>query len=186
MRLTFLLFLLTSSLFTFSQDSNNLKTHADSLADLEVKAAKWIKELYEGGLTADSDSVYISAEFKKLINDEIYRKSCYPDEYTVEKTVELLKANQIKKAFWFLINIYPLNEKNKEVVTRTLLLYTKVYEVEKIISASFYTYCYTDPTIGTVKNNKPEILHPEMMEKKLKDTNEIISKILFYKSNPPK
>lgn len=101
MRLIFFLFLLSSSLFSYSQD-NNLKTHADSLADLEVKATKWIKELYEGGLTADSDSVHISAEFKKLINDEIYRKSCYPDEYTVEKTVELLKSNQIKKAFWFL------------------------------------------------------------------------------------
>lgn len=186
MRIIIIFLLLTFSGTAFSQKTNTPKTSSDSLAILEVKAQKWLKELYEGGIWADSDTIHVSTEFKKLISDSTYRKEVYPSDYTWEKTIELLKGNQIKRSFWNMINLYSLNDKNKTLVLNTMMFYTKAYEVDKIISAAFYTYCYTDPTIGAIKNNKPEILYPNVMENKLNTSNEIIARILTQMNSTKK
>ncbi len=182
MRIVYLLLLVMISVHTFGQGTVKTKATNDSLAVLEKKSQQWLKELYEGGIWADSDTIHISTEFKKLMSDSTYRSAVYPSVYTWENTIELLKRNQIKRSFWNMINLYSINDKNKELVLNTIMFYTKVYEVEKIVSGAFYTYCYGDPTIGKIKNNKPEILFPDVMEKKLTVANEIIGQVMMRKS----
>ena len=136
----------------------------------------WLKELYEPGVSLQADTLLINKEAERLLHDEMYRQTMYPAAYTWEGTAGFIQKQEIKKAVWYFINLYMLNEQNKELVIKSLLVYDKFFKMDKVLMSSFYTYSFTDPEIGTIKNGQSEITAPHIMEKKLNT----IKEILFY------
>jgi len=41
-----------------------------------------------------------------MLKDSVYRKSVYPEVYTWPAAVGLMNRMELKKAFWYLINLY--------------------------------------------------------------------------------
>jgi hypothetical protein len=91
----------------------------------------------------------------------------YPATYTWEAAADLIKKQEIKKAVWYFINLYTINDENKELVIKSLLVYNKFFKMDKVLMGSFYTYSLTDPEIGKIANGHSEITAPHIMEKKL-------------------
>jgi hypothetical protein len=172
MQKSFLAIALFSCFNGFSQ--NDLEINKDTL-DLLNKTKKWVTELYEPGLKLENDIVYVSEEFKILLNNKEYRKIVYPDTYTWEMTTALLKASRFKIAFWHLLRLYPQSEKNKELVMRVLITYDQIFKVDKVLSSVLYTYVFCDPEISAFKAGKPEIIRPDLFEAIRSDVLEISS-----------
>ncbi|WP_372794564.1 hypothetical protein [Lutibacter sp.] len=140
----------------------------------------WLKSLNQRGVEMVGDSVIVSEEFEKVFNDKKYRIEIYPKIYTWEKTVEFIKSQEIKIAFWYLINLYSLNNKNKETVIQSILMYDKLFKMDEILINTFYTYSFMDSEINILINGKPEIVHPDILEKKLANVKEIVNYIKIY------
>lgn len=136
----------------------------------------WLKELYEPGVSMQADSLLINKEAERLLNDAQYRQTMYPEKYTWEAAAGLIQKQEIKKAVWYFINLYTINDKNKELVIKSLLVYDKFFKMDKVLMSSFYTYSLTDPEIGKIENGHAEITAPHIMEKKLN----ALKTILFY------
>ena len=81
----------------------------------------WLKDMYEVGIEQHGDSVKISDEVKKIITDKEYQKDLYPISYTIPAAGLLMKNMEIKKAMWYLINIYGQSKENSEVVMKIIL-----------------------------------------------------------------
>ena len=137
---------------------------------------EWMEDLYVAGVSMTDDSIFISEESLRLINDAQYRQEVYPETYTWETALKLISKQELKKAFWYMINLSMINEKNKDLVVKSILTYDKFLEMDKVLTNSFYTYCFTDPEIGHFNDGKPEITAPHILDKKL----EAVKEILFY------
>lgn len=156
---------------------------AESTANDSIKNAviqNWIDDLHEPGVSFVDDSVYISDESRRLMTDEHYRTHIYPAVYTWDVTKYLIQKQQLKKAFWYLINLYLINDQNKELVVRSVLAYDRLFSMDEILINTFYTYCYMDPEIGTMVDGIPEIQAPHIMEKKLRAVKEILQYVKQY------
>ena len=138
-------------LSSFSQDSLTKKN--DAMAS-EVHWQKWIKDLYEVGVEQVKDSVKISEDVKQIILDTNYQKSIYPAVYTMPATVDLFKKMEIKKAMWYLINIYGQVKELRQPILNLILPFEKGLEMDKVLISTFYTYAMIDPEIGSFKNGK--------------------------------
>ena len=136
----------------------------------------WLKDLYEPGVKVTDDSILVNKESERLLNDKEYRLIMYPAVYTWSPAINFIQEQEIKKALWFFINLYLINDKNKEIVVKSLLMYDKVFKVEKILVSSFYTYSLTDPQIGTIDGGQSKITAPHIMEQKLN----ALKAMLFY------
>ena len=136
----------------------------------------WLKDLYEPGVKVEYDSLVISKEAERLLNDKEYRKVMYPSVYTWDMAKVFIQQQEIKKALWFFINLYLVNDKNKELVVKSILVYDKLFKMEKMLVSSFYTYSLTDPEIGTIEEGNSKITAPHIMEKKLN----ALKAMLFY------
>jgi len=136
----------------------------------------WLKDLYEPGVVVDDDSIFINKESQRLLNDSMYRQLMYPATYTWEGAISFIQKQELKKAFWFFINLYLINDKNKELVVKSILMYDKVFKMEKILVSTFYTYSLTDPEVGTIEEGHSKITAPHIMEKKLN----ALKAMLFY------
>lgn len=172
-----LLFLVTISCFVsikgYSQTAvpSAVDTTSQHKADLA-----WLKELYEPGVSMQADSLLINKEAERLLNDVQYRQTLYPAKYTWEAAAGFVQKQEIKKAVWYFINLYPVNAKNKELVIKSLLVYDKFFKMDRVLKSAFYTYSFTDPEIGKIENGHSEITAPHIMEKKLNT----LKAILFY------
>ena len=142
----------------------------------EAQIKVWLKDLYEPGVSVTEDSVFINAEASKLINDEQYRKLLYPKTYSWQAAIVFIQKQELKKAFWYFINLYSLNEKNKEIVVKVILAYDKLLKMDKILISTFYTYSLIDPEIGSIVNGQSKITAPHILEKKL----QVVKELLFY------
>jgi len=136
----------------------------------------WLKSIYEEGVTISEDSLTINAETSRLLTDETYRKLLYPKTYSWEAAKYFIQGQDLKKAFWYLLNLYLVNEKNKEVVIKSLMLYDRLFKMDKILVNVFYTYVFTDPEIGTLAEGQSRVTAPHIMERKLN----ALKDILFY------
>jgi hypothetical protein len=154
---------------------------ADSLYNT-FNPEKWLAELNEKGLELSGDTIIINKEIIKLLQDAEYRKTVYPENYTWEQSIEFIQNLELKKAFWFFINLYPENEKYKEMVVKSILTYDKLFKMDEIIVNTFYTYCFTDPEIGSILNGKPEIHRPDILEAKLNVVKEIVTYLELYRA----
>lgn len=135
---------------------------------------KWIEDLYKEDVTIVNDSVKIGKETTRLLSDESYRKIMYPEKYSWEMVVYFIGKHDIKRACWFLLNLYLSDEKNKELVIKSLLAYDKVFKMDKVLTSTFYTYILADVETGTVTDGHFQLTAPHIMDKKLNGLREIL------------
>jgi len=150
-----------------------------------TRAKQFVQELYEPGMEMTSDSLLLSREVNIMLVDSAYRAMLFPETYTWQLTGQLLKAKRLKHAFWYLINLYPQNETNKELVLKVIITYDQIFEMDKIMTSTFYTYSFFDPRISVMKDGKPEIVHPDVLESMLDNVKEINTYINYYREHPP-
>ena len=140
----------------------------------QAGSVEWLKALYEHGVEMTDDSIYISQEVLTLLEDVAYRNDFYATQSNWPKAIEYINANELKKACWNMINLSMMNEYSMDKVVKTILTYDQMFDMEKILISSFYTYCYTDPAIGYIEDGKPTIQAPHILEEKLQAVKEII------------
>lgn len=167
-------FLSMTTTNSFSQTSEQAIPAASAAKDSAVLS--WLESLYEENVTVEGDSVKMGKETERLLTDEAYRQAMYPATYTWDVAVYFISKQDIKRACWFLMNLYLINDKNKEVVIKSLVTYDKLFKMDKILTNAFYTYVLTDPEIGTLADGEFKVTAPHIIEKKLNALKEI----LFY------
>jgi hypothetical protein len=160
-----------------SNGQTNINVNASN-NDQIVEA--WVEDLYTAGVSYEGDSVSINKEVEILLNKSDLFMFMYPEKYTWEVTLALIEKNQLKKAFWYMINLYRIDNTNKELVVKSMLTYNKFLDMEKVLTNTFYTYCFTDPEIGTITNGKPEINAPHILEEKLMVVQQLVKYIQSY------
>ena len=170
--LTILIWLLP--FIALAQTTQNTKQSED-------QSLNWIIELGEKGFELKKDSILLNDEFQKILNDSSYRALIYPEVYTWTRATWLIDQKELKKAFWYFINLYPKNEKNKKIVVRSVLAYEKVFKMDEVMVNTFYTYSTFDPSINKIVDGVPEIIHPDILEAKLRDVKEIVEYIYIYR-----
>jgi hypothetical protein len=173
------LLLLVITVFNFATPKGYSQTAINPVVDSAKKyesGIAWLKDLYEPGVTMQADSLLINKEAERLLNDAQYRHTMYPAKYTWETAARFIQKQEIKKAVWYFINLYNLNDENKELVVKSLLVYDKFFKMDKVLMSSFYTYSLTDPEIGKIEDGHSEITAPHIMEKKLN----ALKALLFY------
>lgn len=152
------------------------QTSKISINSNDTEISTWVKDLYEPGVKVEEDSIFMNVEAQKLMNDELYRNSIYPKSYTWQTTLNLIQKQELKKAFWYFINLYLVSDQNKDLVIKSILTYDKLFKMDKVLVSTFYTYSLTDPEIGTIKEGKSNVTSPHIMEKKL----QALKEMLFY------
>ena len=110
----------------------------------------------------------------------------YPSVYTWDVAKEFVQKQEIKKALWFFINLYLARQENKEIVVKSLLVYNKVFKMDKMLVSAFYTYILTDPEIGMIEEGRSEITAPQVMEKKMNALKEMLFYLDKYKTKDVK
>lgn len=125
----------------------------------------------------------LSIEVQHIITNDSLRFSLYPEVYTWEQTLLLMQQMELKRAFWFLINLYPLQ---KELVMRTVLGYDELFEMEHALVAAFYTYSMLDPGVCDFVDGRPIVKRPDVVEAKLAAVKEMVGYILSYRAQGPK
>ncbi len=177
-------FILLFPLCCFGQSTNKTLLPIDT--NFISQAKQFVKDLYQPGLELKKDSLFISEEFKLMMKDSVYRQYLFPETYTWAVTVELLKEKRLRHAFWFLLNLYPQTEKDKDLVLQVILNYDKIFEMDKVLTGVLYTYTFFDPRISKMVNEKPEIIHPDIFERMMKDVKDINIYIDHFRKNSPK
>lgn len=147
----------------------------------EEAAKKWIDNLYEIGFDVKGDSVSVSEEVKLLASDKAYYQLVYPAEYTWEYTLALMKKSALKPAFWHMINIYYKQPKYKDLVLQTIIPYDQIFQMEKILVSSYYTYAPYDPEVSHMINGERKFARPDIAEAKLMAVKEIVDHVLYYR-----
>ncbi|MFW6275304.1 MAG: hypothetical protein ACOC2M_01565 [bacterium] len=153
-------------------DSSNQNKVIDKLIDLSQK-----------GVEITNDSLIIGEEFQKLLTDKNYQIKVFPEKYTWEQTKIFINQQELKKAFWYMINLYSESPKDKEIVIGSILYYDNLFKMDKVLINTFYTYCYLDPEVGEINEGVPEILRPDILENKLNDLKEILGYIRYFREN---
>ena len=146
--------------------------------EASVELVKWVANLYEFGVKVGEDSIVISAEIQNMLNNETLRDFMYPDTYQWETTMALLQQMELKRALWFMINLYP---ENKEVAIKAIVKYDHLFEMDRALLAALYTYAFVDPEVCTIIDGKLIINRPDLAEKKLDTVNEMIKYVLYYR-----
>jgi hypothetical protein len=141
--------------------------------------AKWLNEMYEHGIRQDADTLFISAEVQNLLSNPEMMAFMFPQEYTWGHAIALMEKMELKKAFWFLLNLYP---ENRELVVQTLLKYDSLVEMDKVLTSVFYTYAMIDPSVCKIENGKPQIIRPDLVEEGLSNLKEMIQYIRYYRA----
>ena len=161
--------------------------HAQSLMRVDTSHEsvqywqQWMNDLNSMGLEKKNDTFYMREEVVKLLKDPEYRKTVYPGIYNWPATISFLNSMELKKAFWQMINLYETDTAHRNIVIGTVVMYDSLIDMDKILLSTFYTYAFTDPEVCRVTNNKPEIFRPDILEKKLRLTREIIAHIWEYR-----
>ncbi len=150
------------------------------------KVLEWLEDLYDHGVSTSKDSVAINKEIQRLMNDRNYRNIIYPTVYTWKMTTKFLNDQELKKAFWYMLNLYLVNDKNKDLVIKSILTYNTLFKMDEVMEATYKTYALLDPEIGEVVNGKSQITAPPILEEKLNALKEILLYIEKYAEKTPK
>jgi hypothetical protein len=140
---------------------------------------KWASDLLDMSVEQKKDSLYIRKDVLLSFKDPALRKSVYPDKYDWQGAIALMKGMELKKAFWQLINIYMEDSSSRSRVMGVFILYDSVLEMDKVLLNAFYTYAFADPRVSRIQNGKAEIIRPDLLEKHLEVTKEIINYIWY-------
>lgn len=142
--------------------------------DSTAKIKNWLKGLYEHGISESGDSIVLSPEVLRLMNDAEYRKQFYPPTYSWEKVANYVQGQDLRKAFWHMINLYMVNEENKNITIKSFITYDRVFKMDKVLTGTFYTYIFADPEINLIKDGTATVVAPHKMEAKLKALSDIL------------
>lgn len=156
--------------------SDNIMKVDTSKASIEYWQ-NWMADLTDMGVEKKEDSFFVKKEVLKLMKDETYRKSVYPKQYSWPAVVSLMNKMELKKAFWHLINLYQTDLEHRNIVLGAVFKYDSIMAMDKILLSTYYTYAFTDPQVYRLTNNKPDIYRPDILEKKLRTTKEIVGYI---------
>jgi hypothetical protein len=178
-KLSLFLITVTGWLVVCSQSSLPMKI--DSSRESVLYWSKWTNDLYDKGVDSKKDSFFVKEEVVKLLKDSAYRKQVYPAQYEWAGAVGFLQQMELKKAFWYLINLYQTDTQHRDLVVGTFALYDSLMEMDKILVSTFYTYAFPDPRVCRMVNGKPEIYRPDILEKGLRTTKEIAGYLWAYR-----
>lgn len=140
----------------------------------QVGGDEWLQDLFKHGVEMTDDSIYISQEVLFLLEDETLRAEFYDNQQNLPLTISYIQKGELKKASWNFINLYLMNDYMKDKVLKSVLTYNQMFNMEKVLVSAFYTYCYTDSSIGYIEDGKPVIESPHILEEKLQAVREII------------
>ncbi len=146
----------------------------------------WLENLYVEGVSVQGDSIIISPETQMLLSDEKLRQIAYPKTYEWNAVVEFIKKQQLKMAFWYMINLYMTDEKSKQAAVKSLLVYDRFLKMDKVLTSTFYTFIFADPQVGTITNGHQSVTAPQVMDKKLNALKEILYYLNKYKPEEKK
>src|SRR3954469_14259662 len=96
-------------LLLFVAHSQSKYFHANNVESLQKKEkywSAWVNDLYEMGVQITNHSIRMNEEAKKVVRDSNYRKIIYPELYCWPTTLWLLRNMELKKACWYMINLY--------------------------------------------------------------------------------
>ncbi len=144
--------------------------------DYDKEITDWLDDIYETGVSVEADSIIVKGESARILNDPEYKAFIYPKTYQWPVALKLIELRQLKQAFWYMINLYLVNDQNKELVVKTILTYNKLLKMDKALVSAFYTYSVMDPEVGTVINGKQQITAPHILERKL----QVLKELLYY------
>lgn len=175
-------FLIWALLFIIS-DKLSSQNHSGVIDTAYAKrfAESWTQDLTTPGVRLDRDSLQVNEEIRRLLMDSMYRKEIYPSAYTWPVATNWMSKMDLKKAFWCFINLYATDTLSKNLVIQSIITYDQVIDMEKALVASFYTYSFADPEVGSVVNNKFLVNNPELMERKFNQMKEMVSLVLNYR-----
>ena len=178
-----LCFGLIISLESFGQEEERPDPNSMEFSDEENEAAQnFLNNLYETGIGHVGDSVVLNEEAKLLLSSEEYRKLMYPPQYNWETVRALMDKKALKQAFWYMINIYPASDENKDLVLKMLVPFDTYIEMDKVMISTYYTYISFDPEVSKIEDGViTETLRPDIAEEKLKHTEDIVKNILYYR-----
>ncbi len=180
-RISISLFLFSLWLAAFSQPQSFMRV--DTSKQSIEHWQKWLEDLNSKGVEQKNDSFFVKEEVVKLLKDSNYRKSVYPAQYNWPDVVKLLNQMELKKAFWHLINLFITDSTHRDIIVGTFVLYDSVMDMDNILLNTYYTYAFTDPEVCRLVNNKPDIFRPDLLERKLRVTRQIVNYIWINRKN---
>jgi hypothetical protein len=146
----------------------------------------WLADLTTHGVEKKKDSFFVREEVVRLLRDSQYRQSVYPAVYTWPAVTSLLDRMELKTAFWHLINLYDSDTARRQLVLGTVALYDSVIDMDKVLLSTYYTYAFADPRVCRLAGGKPDIYRPDLLEKTLRTTREIIGYLWMYRKEKQK
>jgi hypothetical protein len=175
------LFFITVTGWLAGLSQSSLPMKIDTSRESVAYWNKWNNDLYDIGVNTKKDSFFVKEEVIKLLKDSAYRSQLYPAQYEWAATVNLLQKMELKKAFWYMINLYQTDAQHRDIIIGTFALYDSLMEMDKILISTFYTYAFPDPRVCRIVNGKPEIYRPDILEKGLRTTKEIAGYLWAYR-----
>jgi len=155
---------------------------AESSVDTTRELVTWIADIYTFGVITDGDSLIVSDEVQSLLFNPELRKKMYPEVYGWEKTKRLLEKMELKKAFWYFINLYE-DPANQEMVMKMIIKYDDLFEMDVALLSAYYTYGMLDPEVANVSaKGEVEITRPDLIEAKLIRVQGMINYLKYYRS----
>ncbi|MGV3529872.1 MAG: hypothetical protein ACO1OO_13310 [Flavisolibacter sp.] len=137
----------------------------------------WVSHLTEMGIESNADSLFVRPEVIKAMTDSSFRNELYPAQYNWTDAVALLQRMELKPAFWHLMNLYETDVEHRSLIVGTFVAYDSLVDMAKVLTSTFYTYGFADPRVCRVENNKPNIYRPDILEKGLMRTKELVNNI---------
>jgi hypothetical protein len=153
------------------------------LSPNEEAIVRWVGTIYEHGIRVDGDTLVMSVEVQQIIGNDSLRAILFPDVYTWEHALSLMQVMELKKAFWILINLYP---QHKELVMKTILAYDELFEMDRALLSTFYTFSMIDPQVCDFIDGRPVIKRPDVVEAKLASVKEMVGYVLSYRAQEKK
>ena len=142
---------------------------------------KWADNLYDNGVENRKDSFFVKEEVMRLLRDSSYRRETYPLQYQWSDAISLLQKMDLKRAFWYMINLYQADTQHRDLVVGTFALYDSLMDMDKVLASTYYTYTFPDPRVCRIVNGKTDIYRPDILEKGLNATREITGYIWDYR-----
>lgn len=145
----------------------------------EKSFQEWTGRLLEYGIRKENDTLVVSAEVQNILANPKLMEIVFPEKYSLEAVSVLLKKMELKKAFWYLINLYP---EDKDRAMAIILKYDRILPMDHVLMSTFYTFSMIDTSVSSIKNGTPTILRPDLVESKLSHVKEMIQYVLYYRN----
>lgn len=141
----------------------------------------WYKDLEGASVTLNRDTLRVGDEVRRIASDLNYRNLIYPAQYTWPQTITFIENMELKKAFWYLINIFATQKNHQTLVMQTVVAYDQIMDMEKILTSTFYSYAPFEPAVCQFKGGKPVISRPDLLEKKMMVVKEMVRLVGAYR-----